>query len=254
MVHYWNSETPSCSGVEVIKSIEALRTRGAAINPHSQGDATEFYTLLIEQCQKETAGTLPPDTDKETEWGRYLASFPSPLTPIFWGTERLSAKFAGCNHATGREEIMGSIVMALPSGVEKVALTTIVAGHYQPHNTETTCRVCGVKRASSHTINTIRPPAILSLWVKRWEETPRGYQRNNVAVEAPLAMTVVVEGVPQHRRLFGALCHQGSMEGGHWTAILIKRDAAFEISDLTIREIKLTDTLVSSDAVALFYY
>jgi ubiquitin C-terminal hydrolase len=82
---------------------------------------------------------------------------------------------------------------------------------------------------------------ILIIHLRRFKETPRGRVKNSIPIKYPMIIKSAsyAHVATGDYHLMGVICHQGEMEGGHYTCVTKDPGSKkwFNISDSSVEEV-----------------
>jgi Ubiquitin carboxyl-terminal hydrolase/Bone sialoprotein II (BSP-II) len=113
-----------------------------------------------------------------------------------------------------------------------------------------------IKKEAIKRFSILKAPRVLTLHLKRFMETPSGYEKvdKRVSFGFDLDLTPFMDdqSSPCHYRLYGIVEHSGSMRGGHYVAYVRKEFSWYYFSDTHFHAIT-ADQALSAQAYMLFY-
>ena len=109
------------------------------------------------------------------------------------------------------------------------------------------CSNCKIKTVASKRSNIIKWPSNLIICLKRFSQINNRYMKNNQQIIIPLNWR-------HNYKLYGAVIHSGSLNGGHYTYIGLQNDRWYHFNDSHVSEIRINDVIHNINNAYLLYY
>lgn len=183
--------------------------------------------------------TLDDSFVSETEWKRHTHRNMSIIVKLFQGQLQSRLKCMTCGHTSTTYNAFSSLSLPIPSTRSPVTLedcvNEFVRAEGMSGDDSWLCPKCKVRRNASKKLSISKLPDVLVVHFKRFESKGPWRDKLNSNISFPLNgldMTNYLDANLQGPAamksvydIFGIVYHRGSMEGGHYTA-MVNPDAA----------------------------
>ncbi|CAG0915792.1 unnamed protein product, partial [Notodromas monacha] len=199
-------------------------------------------------------------------WKRHLRREDSAVADFFVGQLQSTIKCTKCNSTSSAYDPFWILQLAIPKNpsVERRNLVECLdffttAEHLD--GSEKFCAKCKDRMKSTKQIEIQRFPLILVVQLKRFDMIYGYGEKDNTFVEFPMELVDMKKYrsatalVPKKYVLYGVVNHFGSLDWGHYTAIVKhpKQNAWFEFDDSRVMSVVDAGKVVRSAAYLLFY-
>lgn len=178
--------------------------------------------------------TLQDSFVSETEWKRHMHRNMSIIVKLFQGQFQSRLRCLTCGHTSTTYNAFSSLSLPIPSKKAAVTLEDCVNEFVKPEamsgDDSWFCTKCKTKRNASKKLTISRLPDVLVIHFKRFESKGPWRDKLNTNISYPLTgldMTQYLGPDMQNASpaksvydVFGIVYHRGSMEGGHYTAMV----------------------------------
>lgn len=177
--------------------------------------------------------TLDDDFVSDTEWKRHTHRNMSIIVKLFQGQLQSRLKCMTCGHTSTTYNAFSSLSLPLPAQRSAVTLedcvNEFVKSEGMTGDDSWYCAKCKTKRNATKKLTISKLPDVLIIHFKRFESKGPWRDKLNTSIDFPLTgldMTKYLGEASQHNPVksiydvFGIVYHRGSMEGGHYTAMV----------------------------------
>ena len=247
----------------------------------NQQDAQELMNFLLDALHEDlnANGTKPQLralTEEEefhretltdafvssTEWDRYVHRNMSIIVKLFQGQLQSRLKCSHSNNTSTTNKAFTTLTHPNPLQKPAVSLIDCVEEFVKPEAMENDdswfCAKCRTKRTASKKLTISKLPDVLLIHFKRFQSKGPWRDKLNTNISFPLSgldMTTFLNAPSKSvYDLFGIVYHRGSMEGGHYTAIInpdSSRSASWTLFDDS--RVAPTSGIDGKAAYLLFY-
>lgn len=192
---------------------------------YDQQDSTEFILYLLDLIETEIIKVNKDSHEMKDIFGVQL-------------NIRIKCKLKTCLTVYNNKELTS--VLMLNIGPELKTLDDIYnymkSADRLDNDNKYFCEKCQANRIASKRTSVDLWPSHLFIWLKRFNQIGRHIIKNNNHIGIPLTWRHVYT-------LQGAVCHSGSLNGGHYVYVGRNTNKWFIFNDSTIAEINSTDEL-----------
>ena len=254
-----------------------------------QNDISEFHSLLIDKLNTSISHVAPELTQEQfldrltydvtnqynrlryrmdLQWYNHLRKEKSKLCPFIYGQTITQINCAHCqkNHHNG--ELFTSMALAIPNRPPQdntpITLQDCFEKHFEAHVVNTpndsdkwTCDGCKQQAQSVQVSFMWKAPPILAISLKRFNFTPQP-SKNNTPVKAPIDIDlhkyIISTESSTKYRLRAVAMHYGNFFGGHYVAMVYKKQKWFFIDDDAVKEVETAPEDMIATRGYMFFY
>lgn len=273
---YSSSDVSSFGITELLTSSWSVQR---SLSGSTEQDAHEFFQFLLqelhesnfkspvfEQLEREVGDDNGSKMENGSVTGHHSDSSCQCIShKTFYGQLESRIKCLSCKTITTTVDPVMDLSLEIRSKAKKVQGAVTLEDcldrftSVERLDTNYQCSSCNQKRLVEKQLLVKRLPPVLSIQVKRFEHHHYGPSTKiETKVSFPLFLdmakyTVDGPGRPLRYELFGVICHQGSLNTGHYTCMIKTRLGSwFHFDDSMITKVSTTRVL-AANAYLLFY-
>lgn len=223
---------------------------------YAQKEAHDFLAQLLDwlhtDLADETGTAQEPNGDVSAEPGSDKVE--SPISRLF-RTTQLNSVFCGRTGISLTQVEEAALNLSLPVTREgPTSLEEVIEKSFTPQMMVWDCGECGASHECENRTDITKLPEILVLHLSRVSEVANSHQKLRVFYPAAgLQVGATNSGASRSYRLAALCCHDGGMNGGHYTAFCRVNALWFSFNDTFVRRVQPKDVLDRPSAHILFY-
>lgn len=249
--------SPQVSGYGIADLLTATaKSDKPMMTGSTQQDAHEFLQFLLDEFHKaHFVSTTFSHATEVAGGGSNATTCPCPAHRAFGGTIE-STLACECTYETKTFEPIMDLSLELTGRSLRTCLDRFTAGEKLSHYT---CSACKQTGTVTKRLMVEKLPPVLQIQLKRFKHTVDGAaQKLESPIEFPFQLDVTPYttnpgGRPLLYELYGVICHQGSLDTGHYTCMMKHSSGAwYHFNDDMVTKVS-PKNVVSLNAYLLFY-
>jgi ubiquitin C-terminal hydrolase len=211
---------------------------------YQQNDINEFLAIFIDKLNNDICETVNINIRKhdgttydmqryymDSDWAKQVSKEYSEIVPMFYGQSIMQIQCGHCQNITHNYELFCNIMLPIQGNTLYDCIDAYFSNELMDY---WTCDECSSKAKSKKMNRLWRMPKILIISLKRFSDD---MNKNNKKVEIPLELNLNKYLLTKNTsyKLKSVAIHQGTLNNGHYYAIVEKENRWFEIDDLNVK-------------------
>jgi ubiquitin C-terminal hydrolase len=217
----------------------------------------------LTEAEEEVKERMPDLKVSSIEWARYVHRNKSVIVDLFQGQLQSRLRCLTCGHQSTTYNAFTSLSLPIPKQPNlslRTCLDEFVKSESMEGEDSWHCAKCKSLRKATKRLAISKLPDVLLIHFKRFETKGPWRDKINVDISFPLNALDMTEYlrhlggtiVPAVYDLFGIVYHRGSMEGGHYTA-MVSADPTNDWTLFDDSRVAPSDQIDGRAAYILFY-